>query len=242
MTTKRNEIPICPTLFPSILLCIKICGFCGAKMDILRGDAHVFEALRPIPGIGFKRFESDVVKIGRRWNRKKRVQIVADRWFLRVPVFQRKCSFLGRMSDLWGKFQIILAQCVVVSNCFGPFFGHFRVRSEISGMSPGDACHLFVNGDGCKVVRMCTWPIPRFRSRALRTLHYVFRAFCDTPICLLNILFGKGNIHTGPLKCEFCLAPSLLFSHFSHWYRSLSSLILFCWVDCGLSFAVWSRT
>ena len=146
------------------------------------------------------------------------------------------------MSDSWGKFQIILAQCVVVSNCFGPFFGHFRVRSEISGMSPGDACHLFVNGDGCKVVCMCTWPMPRFRSRTLRTLHYVFRAFCDTPICLLNILFGKGNIHTGPLKCEFCLAPSLLFSHFSHWYRSLSSLILFCWVDCGLSFAVWSRT
>ena len=99
------------------------------------------------------------------------------------------------MSDLWGKFQIILAQYVVVSNCFGPFFGHFRVRSEISGMSPGDACHLFVNGDGCKVVYMCTWPIPRFRSRTLRTLHYVFRAFVIHQF-VLSTYFPEKEIYT----------------------------------------------
>ena len=121
---EKNEISSCPTLFPSILLRIKICGFCGAKMAILRGDAHVFGALRPIPGIGFKRFESDVVKIGRRWKKKKK-----ECKLLQIGGF---CGFLFFSGSAHFSVDNVYLRPHVgfvgeVSNYFSPMRGGFKL-------------------------------------------------------------------------------------------------------------------
>ena len=84
-------------------------------------------------------------------------------------------SIWGCMSDFWGSMSPQKIEEKVASDS-SPSFGHFRVCSRISGVYPGDACHLFLNGDGCEVVCVCTLPIPRFGCRfnlVPRPTHFV---------------------------------------------------------------------